>query len=324
MGDVLLTIPVLQETLRQNPGLRIIFLTRKRFLDYFTGIERLSAVGFDPDGKHKGITGLIRLCLELRQFRIGKVIDLHGVVRSYVIDSLFILTLRPVYLIRKYRKERHKIIRGDRTLSLPHTTIRYCQTFIKAGIRSEVSALPVFPSLSLSPKNGTIRIGMAPLSRHATKNWNPGYVNQLIVRLLSHEGREIHLFGGAEEREALNGFVTDRVINEAGVFNPGMELVLMASMDVFLSMDSANMHLASLAGIPTVSIWGPTDPKLGFFALGQPGEYSVFAPPDEVDCRPCSVYGEIPCRRKTDKMLCMDRILPEIVFVRIEEILKSV
>ncbi|MFH0761221.1 MAG: glycosyltransferase family 9 protein [Bacteroidota bacterium] len=323
MGDVLLTLPVLQETLRQNPELSIIFLTRTRFTGYFNGIDRLSPVGFEPAGKHKGIIGLIKLYLELRQFRISKVIDLHGVIRTYIIDFFFILTLSPVFLISKYRKERHKIIRGNRMLSLPHATIRYCQVFVKAGIRSEVSALPVFPSISLAPKNGTVRIGIAPLSRHVTKNWNPEYVNQLIVKLLSKEGREVHLFGGADEREKLNGFVTERVINEAGRSDSGAELILMASMDVFISMDSANMHLASLAGVPTVSIWGPTDPRLGFSAICQPKENSIFISPDEVDCRPCSVYGEIPCRRKTDKMLCMDSILPETVLVRTEEILKS-
>lgn len=323
MGDVLLTLPVLQETLRQNTGLRIIFLTQKRFLDYFTGIERLTPVGCDPAVKHRGTTGLIKLFLELRRYRIKKVIDLHGVIRSYLIDSLFLLTFRPVYRVRKYRKERRRITRGDRSLSVPHTTIRYCEVFIKAGIRSLVSALPVFPSISLSPKQGLIRIGMAPLSRHITKNWHPDYVNQLIAMLLEKDNREIHLFGGVEDREALNGFVTDGVINEAGIYNSGTELVLLASMDIFISMDSANMHLASLAGVPTVSVWGATDPRLGFSPLGQSSENAVFASPDQVDCRPCSVYGNIPCRRKSGKMLCMDSILPETVWARIEEILKT-
>jgi ADP-heptose:LPS heptosyltransferase len=301
-----------------------VLLTRSRFLDYFTGIDRLTPVGFDSGGQHKGLIGLIRLRMELRRFGITKVIDLHGVIRSYVIDTLFLLALRPIYRISKHRKERQKIIRGDQSMILPHTTIRYCQAFVKAGIRSEVSAMPVFPSISLSPRQGTIRIGIAPLSRHATKNWNIRYVKELIFMLLSKEGREIHLFGGADEREALNGFVTDRVINEAGMYNSGTELVLMASMDVFLSMDSANMHLASLAGIPTVSIWGPTDPRFGFSALGQRVDYSFFASSDEVNCRPCSVYGEKPCRRRNDKMLCMDCILPEAIWLKIEEILQSV
>lgn len=42
-----------------------------------------------------------------------------------------------------------------------------------------------------------------------------------------------------------------------GKLNMRTELNLMSHLDVMLSMDSANMHLASLVNIPVVSIWEP-------------------------------------------------------------------
>ena len=50
------------------------------------------------------------------------------------------------------------------------------------------------------------------------------------------------------------------------------ELILMSHLDVMLSMDSANMHLASLTGIPVVSIWGATHPMAGFLGYNQKEE----------------------------------------------------
>ena len=47
------------------------------------------------------------------------------------------------------------------------------------------------------------------------------------------------------------------------------ELNLMSHLDVMLSMDSANMHLASLVNIPVVSVWGATHPYAGFMVSPQ-------------------------------------------------------
>ena len=61
---------------------------------------------------------------------------------------------------------------------------------------------------------------------------------------------------------------------------------------VFISLDSANMHLASLTSTPVVSIWGPTHPFLGFSPLFN-DEFIVQLNKEELPCRPCSVYGKI-------------------------------
>lgn len=56
-----------------------------------------------------------------------------------------------------------------------------------------------------------------------------------------------------------------------------------------ISMDSSNLHLASLLGGPVVSVWGATHPFVGFSGNKQPAEYTVQL---EMPCRPCSVYGK--------------------------------
>ncbi|MDE6680873.1 MAG: AAA family ATPase, partial [Muribaculaceae bacterium] len=60
------------------------------------------------------------------------------------------------------------------------------------------------------------------------------------------------------------------------------------------SMDAANMHLASLAPTRVVSIWGATHPFCGFMGWRQNMEDAVQV---QIGCRPCSVFGNKPCRR---------------------------
>ena len=84
-------------------------------------------------------------------------------------------------------------------------------------------------------------------------------------------------------------------VNTMGKLNLERELMLISYLDVMLSMDSANMHLASLMGTRCVSIWGSTHPFAGFLGYGQ-SENDVVQIKD-LTCRPCSVFGDKECYR---------------------------
>lgn len=86
-----------------------------------------------------------------------------------------------------------------------------------------------------------------------------------------------------------------------------------------LSMDSANMHLASLYGIPVVSVWGGTHPFAGFYGWGQDLKNAIQT---ELPCRPSSVYGNKPCPVH-GKEGCMSYIIPQMITDKINEVLNS-
>jgi ADP-heptose:LPS heptosyltransferase len=86
------------------------------------------------------------------------------------------------------------------------------------------------------------------------------------------------------------------------------ELILMSHLDVMLSMDSANMHLASLTGIPVISVWGATHPYAGFMGWGQKAENAIQT---TLECRPCSIFGQKSCHR--GDYACLYQIKPEII-----------
>ena len=82
----------------------------------------------------------------------------------------------------------------------------------------------------------------------------------------------------------------------------------MKQLNVMLTMDSGNMHLASLVGTPVVSVWGATHPFAGFYGLNQLPENAVQM---ELECRPCSIFGNIPCRFGTYE--CLNAINPKAI-----------
>ena len=94
------------------------------------------------------------------------------------------------------------------------------------------------------------------------------------------------------------------------------ELILMSHLDAMLSMDSANMHLASLCGVTVVSVWGATHPMAGFLGWGQKRENAVCL---NLDCQPCSIFGQKPCRLGDYR--CLYGITPETIVERLEAVL---
>ena len=100
--------------------------------------------------------------------------------------------------------------------------------------------------------------------------------------------------------------------------NMYQELIIMSHLDVMLSMDSANMHLASLTSVPVVSIWGATHPFAGFMGYNQSKDNVIQL---DLDCRPCSIFGQKLCQR--GDYACLKNIPPERIVERIESIINN-
>ena len=90
----------------------------------------------------------------------------------------------------------------------------------------------------------------------------------------------------------------------------------MSHLDVMVSMDSANTHLASVVDVPVVSVWGATHPYAGFMGWRQDESTVVQL---SLPCRPCSIFGDKPCYR--GDMACMAGISPEMVVEKVEQVL---
>lgn len=140
-------------------------------------------------------------------------------------------------------------------------------------------------------------------------------VIDLIIK--KHPSARIFIFGGKKEKEQMAELVSDNkncTIVSNYLTNLHEELILMSHLDVMVSMDSANMHLASLVNTPVVSVWGATHPYAGFMGWNQKEDNAVQV---ALPCRPCSIFGNKPCRR--GDYACLYNITPEMIAERIEK-----
>jgi ADP-heptose:LPS heptosyltransferase len=164
-------------------------------------------------------------------------------------------------------------------------------------------------------KSGGKRLGIAPFARYKGKCYPTSRMEKIIAYFAGHEDLEVYLFGGGEEEvKVLSEWEKKyHVVSMAGKMPLGNELIKLSRMDVMLSMDSANMHLASFAGVPVVSVWGATHPFAGFTGWRQAPENCVQI---ELACRPCSVFGNKSCYR--GDYACMN-IPEEFLIAQIEK-----
>ena len=134
---------------------------------------------------------------------------------------------------------------------------------------------------------------------------------QVVLGLLQQYKVKVFLFGGTPRDKAICAKWEETFGNVTSTINRltmQEELKLISNLNVMLSMDSAGMHLASLCGVPAVSVWGATHHFAGFLGYGQ-SEENIVA--DDIACRPCSVYGNKPCFRKD--YACLHNITPDVI-----------
>lgn len=329
LGDIAILIPVLYSLAQTYPDEIFFVLIKKRFADIFAlKPENLRIILFDAEGKDKGFWGLVRFVFSLFRCRFDQIVDLHDVLRSRVIDFSFKIRGKRVILFEKGRKEKKALTRkkDKRFLPLKTTLRRYKDAFERAGYKFDIKFRTLFdygekrmenilPVTGLKDRKW---LGIAPFSAHRGKAYPLEKIVNIIEKL-KEEKLKIFLFGGEKEGEKLRGIAAgnENVVSVAGKFSLSEEISLMSCLDAMLSMDSGNMHLASLAGTKVVSIWGATHPYAGFYGFRQKTENAL---QKDLDCRPCSVFGEKPCFRKD--YACLD-IAPDSIVEKIIKILAN-
>ena len=330
LGDVAMLIPVLYSVARQYTGEQFFLLTKsplKPLLECRP--DNVHIIRFFNHGKHKGVFGLFRLIFSLSKLKITNIADTHNVIRSQVIRLFFRLKGKKTAVLNKGRREKKALTRQHNKIFQPLKTSiqRYQDVFSKLGYRFDLTFHSIYEFGTrnfeiLAPftgkKEGTW-IGIAPFAKHQGKIYPLKKMEEVIYNLTKRPGIRLFLFGGKEEETQLEYWSLrySGVTSVAGHFSFENELLLMSYLDGFISMDSGNMHLASLAGIPVVSIWGATHPHAGFYGYGQhPGHIVQIG----LDCRPCSVYGNKPCFRKD--YACMN-IPPESVYQALFKVLNQ-
>jgi ADP-heptose:LPS heptosyltransferase len=303
MGDVAMTVPVLRAFVSQNPEIIITVISRPFFKPLFDTIPNVAFFAFDEKKRHKGFLGLLRLYQDLAALKIDAFADLHNVLRSKVVRTLFALTGKNTAYVDKGRTEKAALTRPENKIFKPLPTMfeRHAKVFQQLGFSVDLSN-PTFPKkavldskiIQLIGENNEKLIGIAPFAQYDSKVYPLDLMQQVIDKLVENKNYKVLLFGGGKkEIKILDSISKDKenVVVVAGKINFQQELQLISNLDVMLSMDSGNAHIAAMFGLKVITLWGATHPFAGFMPFNQPFENALTANRNLFPKIPTSVYG---------------------------------
>ncbi len=330
IGDVAMTVPVIDSLARQHPGDHYTVVSQGFLEPLFAHCPaNVRFVGVDLRDEYKGMAGMYRLYRELSGQKFDAVADLHDVLRTKLLRILFRCSGIKVKHIDKGRAEKRQLIRKKNKVFRPLklSTERYADVFRALGWSVSTDFRSIFGDTTgdigmiktvTGQKSGKW-IGIAPFAKHQGKIFPLERMEQVVAYFAGQNDMTVFLFGGgADEKDIIDKWCAryPQAVPVVGKLKMAGELALMSHLDVMLSMDSANMHLASLTATPVVSVWGATHPYAGFYGYRQPPENAVQL---DLFCRPCSVYGNKPCYRNNTE--CLMSITPQMVIDKIEEVI---
>ncbi|HYC84498.1 MAG TPA: glycosyltransferase family 9 protein [Chryseosolibacter sp.] len=330
LGDVALLVPVIRSFVATYQDVEVTVVTRPKLATLFYDIERVVAFPADVDYTYTGIFGMRDLFRTLvRKGDYDLVIDFHDSIRTIILRTFFKIFGTPVAVFDKGRAEKKAFAQpgSEHQKGLMHTVQRYQKAFEKAGFPFNLIEPPYFAlndQLYAAAADWLAQkqlfkkekwIGIAPFAMHATKIWPLENYAGLIRDILQRTNAKFFLFGyGDKEIKYFESIVQkfpDNCVVVAGQLKLRQEIALMQQLDLMVCVDSANMHLAALAGVPVLSIWGGTHPDVGFAPFRKSPDSIVQVSRQDLPCRPCSVYGRDSCY--VGGFPCLTRITSETI-----------
>ncbi len=320
LGDIAMTVPVVHDLAMQYPDLDITMLSREMARPLFERMPKnVHFFGADLKRRHGGLYGLNHLMADIHFGDFDPVADFHDVLRSQYLRLNCRLSGQQVAKIDKGRKGEKALTRQKNKVFVQQATSfeRYAKVLEQLGfpIKPQFVKLDYSDFYETQKATNETWVGIAPFAKHASKVYPLEKMEEVIKALSQRENTTIFLFGGGEEEKRQIAKLCDKYPNvQAAKSQHGLagELALMGQLDVMLSMDSANMHLASLVGTRVVSVWGGTHPYAGFLGWNQKAEDCVQL---DLPCRPCSVYGNKTCLR--GDYACLKGIQPERIIEKL-------
>jgi len=325
LGDIVHAMPVACALRDTYPEAHIAWLVETRFSEVLENHPALDEVISIERHKIKETGPLLRESWRVRGELVKRhfdwALDLQGLLKSAHLQLLS-RAPRRVTLANKRRKffhwmsNEHVPCQGEK-----HAVERYLEMahYLGCNIDNPRFDIPVNPQarswaealLAEVGFNNTLPIvGINPGASTARKQW-PSERFAAAANLLDDINWVI--LGGPCEvglaHEVADAIEAPTVVT-AGRTDIKKLVAVINSLDVFISGDCGPLHIAAGLGIPTVGIFGPTNPALT----------GPFGDTHKVICHPqeCSF-----CNRRSGKcdFKCMLTIIPEEIAAAAEEIL---
>ncbi len=319
IGDVILSIPSLRAIRQRFPAAVIkvlVGLSAREVLDRCPYINELIVCDFK--GRHKGIKGVWALSRQLQREMFDVVIDLQNNRKSHMLGGLSLAASRYGYNNRKLSFLLNNSIKDDAPYLDP---LDHQMRVLKlCGVKNMEKSLELWPSDSDELRADTILkeawafqgqmlvgINVRASSRWTSKNWPAAYIAQLCDRLAKEFNVRSVITGSKDDTafaESVAKMTKSKPLVIAGKTSINELAALIKRFRVYLTPDSAPMHIACAVGTPCVALFGPTDPKRH---VASPVNCTILSKSADLDCGPCYKPG---CSKKVN---CMKKITVEEV-----------
>ena len=223
--------------------------------------------------------------------------DLHNVLRTKILKTFFFG--KTFVQIDKGRAEKKALVSGAKFKALKSSHERYADVFRQLGFQVDLSQ-PKFPKSQVLPtsfpkqikENNKPFIGVAPFAQYDSKMY-PLEQMEVVLEALNKDYNVLLFGGGKKEIEIFKSWKSKH--NEltiiAGNYAFNEELAIISNLDVMLSMDSGNGHLAAMLGVKVITIWGNTHPFAGFVPFNQSNDFQLLPSREDYPLIPTSIYG---------------------------------
>ena len=319
IGDVVMTFPAIAAVRETLPMARITVLVKPWVADLVRMHPAVDEVMvYERPGRHAGLGGLLALARELREKRFDAAILLQNAIEAAVIARLARIPVRAGYSTDARSLLLTHPVRRTPQIMTVHQSLYYLEMLKALGFRAPGSPLKLAATekqrLSAEKLLGQFGIagrrpvvGMAPGAAYGpAKRWFPERFAAVADRLVTKTSCPVLLFGSDGDRtstEAVQAAGKTPFIDIAGRTNLEEAIALIARCDLFITNDSGLMHVAGALGVPTVAIFGSTNPQTTY-PLGE--RTVILRRP--VDCSPC-LKKECPTDFK-----CMDLVTVDEVY----------
>jgi len=295
IGDVILTLPVLDTLRERYPLSKITVICGKRPAKIFQDNPYIHR--FIPYDKHSPLKEKIKLFNELKKEKFDIVVDLRNSLFGLLLPARRkTLPWRFLSNARMHMRDKHLNRIGDYKISNPKNLSLY----IKVEDREYINTL--LKIHNISPEDTIIVI--APGARSSVKIWPKERFLSLSMALIDEFNAKIFLVGDSADifiSEYIAERSGKRVIDITNKTTLTQLACLLKISRLVITNDSAVLHLASYLDVPTIGIFGPTDEiKYG------PWSSIKMVVKKDIYCRPCE---SAQCRYNTRDCMQMIKVI---------------
>ena len=320
LGDVILSIPSLKAIRKKYPDAWISVLVGRKSRKVMRNCPYVDDVIVYEEPERRNLWSLIKMAGVLVREDFDMAVDLQNNRASHFLSFFSLARLRAGHPNGKWSFFLNRRTSGDFAAMGPleHQlevlklidVDRAEKTLELWTEKKESDSVREFLALQwVSPSQILVGINPGSSLRWPTKQWPVENFAKLCDELARRNIRVV-ITGSEEESgpaEELFRLTRNKPINAVGRTTITELVSLIRRCQVFISSDSAPMHIASASGVPLIALFGPTDPKRHLVA---PESHQVFW--KELSCSPCYLrscpIGHL-CMKKITVQEVLDSVL---------------